>query len=124
LDGFFDYFVTVDGTCRRFKGGTGLGLAIPKRYAKAIGAQLSVESTEGKGSTFALTGTFRVLEAKKPKPRGITSELVSSKKILVVEENQINGQIIEAMLKNWGTPSRWQKMVSKVWLWPADDDLI
>ncbi len=40
--------------------GTGLGLAICYKYIKANGANISVESTEGKGSTFIIT--FKILK--------------------------------------------------------------
>ena len=35
-------------------GGTGLGLYISRRLARAMGGDLSVESTEGQGATFTL----------------------------------------------------------------------
>lgn len=50
----FDQFQQVDsGDNRRF-GGTGLGLAISKQFCELMGARISVESIEGKGSCFTV----------------------------------------------------------------------
>jgi two-component system phosphate regulon sensor histidine kinase PhoR len=47
-------FYRVDRSRSRDTGGTGLGLAIVKHIANRHQAQLTIESTPGKGSTFML----------------------------------------------------------------------
>lgn len=48
-------FYRIDHSRSRETGGTGLGLAIVKHVAQRHGAQLTIESTPGKGSRFAMT---------------------------------------------------------------------
>jgi two-component system phosphate regulon sensor histidine kinase PhoR len=47
-------FYRVDRSRSRETGGTGLGLAIVKHVAQRHGAELIIESTPGKGSSFAI----------------------------------------------------------------------
>ena len=49
--------------------GTGLGLAIARGFTEANGGQLSVESTPGRGATFALA--FPVAEPSGPSLRSL-----------------------------------------------------
>ena len=54
-------FYRVDRSRSRETGGTGLGLAIVKHVAQRHDAELQIESTPGKGSTFRIVfGAFRV----------------------------------------------------------------
>jgi signal transduction histidine kinase len=50
----FEPFTQVDQGYTRDVGGAGLGLAISRELSRAMGAELTVDSVPGRGSTFAL----------------------------------------------------------------------
>lgn len=94
----FQPFQQADRSVARNYGGTGLGLAICKRLAEAMGGQIGVESVPGRGATFHFSVDLGVGVAVAPLPvsdlRGLN--------VLVVDDNENNGQFFEAQLKNWG----------------------
>lgn len=105
LDNLFEPFTQADSShSRRFKG-TGLGLAISMRIAKAMGGELTVESTPGIGSTF----TFRLPylpvhclieedEDDTPAPASLPppprdEEIDSSRPVLIVEDDRVSSAL-------------------------------
>jgi len=58
LDKIFDAFTQADETTTRRFGGTGLGLAISNHLIDVMGGHLTVQSSLGKGATFAFELTF------------------------------------------------------------------
>lgn len=55
LPHLFERFYRADAARSREEGGFGLGLAIARRRALAMGADITVDSTEGRGTCFTIT---------------------------------------------------------------------
>jgi signal transduction histidine kinase len=64
LGRMFQAFVQADASTTRKFGGTGLGLVISKNFCQMMGGDITVESEQGKGTTFTIVIPTVVVDTK------------------------------------------------------------
>jgi signal transduction histidine kinase/CheY-like chemotaxis protein/HPt (histidine-containing phosphotransfer) domain-containing protein/PAS domain-containing protein len=102
----FQSFLQADDSITRKYGGTGLGLAICQLLVGLMGGELSLESQEGKGSTFTFTTDLKVgdpsavererLEAETPPPEA------EPMTVLLADDNPLNRELATTLLSEQG----------------------
>ncbi len=102
MDHLFESFSQVDASTTRRYGGTGLGLAISKRLVELMGGRLWAESEEGNGSAFHIEFTAAEAEAPRRVPFDGTQPHLAGKRLLVVDDNATNREIISRQAQSWG----------------------
>ncbi|WP_334050932.1 ATP-binding protein [Alteromonas gracilis] len=105
----FDVFTQEDLSTTRKFGGTGLGLSISKQLCELMGGNIKLESVKGHGSTFSFTISLKPADETLLVPVHHASSLKREKgkkrKVLIVEDNDINQIIVKQHLSNHTTLS-------------------
>lgn len=100
MNAIFEPYAQAEASTSRRFGGTGLGLPITRRLVALTGGRLWVESELGEGSTFHFT-----LPAELDAGTGVRARrkeaTLAGKRILVVEDNPVVGNLLVAALERW-----------------------
>lgn len=92
----------VTSTVSRVQG-TGLGLSISKAIVDMMGGSIAVESKQGEGSKFTISLCFKVTdETTDNKTMNSNIIIDTNKKILLVEDNELNYEIAKTVLEEAG----------------------
>ena len=100
----FEPFSQEHGKARSEFKGTGLGLSIVKEIIDKMGGQILVESQKDVGTKFTWILTFRIDTQYEPAKEQVPNAHVSleGKHILAAEDNTLNTEILQFMLKELG----------------------
>jgi len=101
IDHIFGTFTQADSSTTRKFGGTGLGLAICQRLSEMMGGRIWVTSELGVGSTFHVLLPLPL--AKAPARSAADPAELAGASVLLVDDSKISRQILEDILRAWGT---------------------
>lgn len=94
----FESFIQVDASINRRYGGTGLGLTIVREFAQMMGGKVELESNEDQGSRFWFDLSFPIVDSDSVEAK---QQQLAGKRILVVDDNETNRQILENQMLTW-----------------------
>ena len=99
----FDLFTREENSTNSGIQGVGLGLSLCKKLAEMMGGSIALESELGVGSTFTV---ILPLKISKSAPEGADEQAdaennLNGKKILLVEDNELNREIAADILEEW-----------------------
>ncbi len=103
LDRLFEPFERELTTTQSGVFGVGLGLTITKNLIDLMEGSIKIKSEPGEGSEFTVLLMFPLQDAEKPEPEEDEKQIsLEGKKLLIVEDNEINREITEEFLTDLG----------------------
>lgn len=122
VERLFKSFSQVDSSITRQYGGTGLGLAISKRLSELMGGKMWVESLLGQGSTFHFTVLGKSVSDSLPVDRPYSQPQLAEKRLLIVDDNATNRNILTLQGQSWGMLTRAAESGSEALEWLRQGD--
>ena len=105
-DQLFQPFVQADTSARSSYTGTGLGMSIVQEIVRKMGGTIAVESKLGVGTTYTVVLPFTIDPQGKFKVQEeLTDRSIAGMRFLLVEDNALNAEIAEELLKDEQTCS-------------------
>ncbi len=101
----FEPFTQEQQDARTHYNGVGLGMSIMKKLTDQMKGTVEIESQPGKGSVVRITLPIRVDGTWRAQPVDVERDLrsnIAGMRVLLVEDNEINCEIVEFMLKDAG----------------------
>ena len=103
LEKIFEPFERENNSTHSGVFGSGLGLTIAKQIIEGMGGTITAESQVGVGSTFTVNLSFKISEKiETASGTDDVERFINGKKILVVEDNEINLEIETELLEDLG----------------------
>lgn len=103
MERMFDPFSQEHSDARSTYQGTGLGMAIVKSLVDKMGGSIDVDSKIGEGTRFVVILPFRIaIKEDIPSFEPKDSISIEGMKILLVEDNELNMEIAESILSDYG----------------------
>ena len=105
LPHIFEEFARERTSTESRQNGTGLGMPIVKSLVEQMGGIIRVDSTQGKGTTVLICLTFPTAEHPAGPDDGeekMGGELLTGKRVLLAEDNDLNAEIAAALLREKG----------------------
>ncbi len=99
LESIFNAFEQADNSSARRHDGAGLGLAITRKLAEAMGGDICASSIPGAGSRFAVSIPLAIDASAAVDP---ASAELSSVRVMIVDDIQVNQRILSEQLSAWG----------------------
>ena len=119
----FRQFEQADNSENARKQGTGLGLAISRRIVRMMDSDIKLESEPGKGSSFSFSVKLQPVSGEKTTVTSQPEEIsFPGKRILVVEDNELNMEIICTILENYGIETE-QAVNGKEAVWRMEESV-
>ncbi len=101
LNRLFKSFSQAEASTTRKYGGTGLGLAISKKLCELMGGKMWVKSAVGVGTAFYFSVKTQKAKLQHTNAESMKENL-GGKRILIVDDNETNRQILSLQSKAWG----------------------
>lgn len=100
----FDSFTRASDSRSSKIGGSGLGLTIVKKIVDVLNGEITCVSEIDKGTTFIVKLMFNYAESTNKANLSLNNEeVLVNKRILIVEDNELNYEIVDSVLEDFKT---------------------